>query len=142
MLKSRDLFRGKCRHSGEWIEGFLFEKHEDCATALCISKEPLSANDYSEILGDWCEVIPETICRCTGVPDRNDKMIFENDIVIVYARGYHTKCSVGWAETVAHYQLWQANTVPGTPTALNLGNYDCEVIGNIIDNPELLGVKR
>ena len=29
-------------------------------------------------------------------------------------------------------------TIPHTPTALNLGNYDCEVIGNIHDNPELL----
>ena len=57
---------------------------------------------------------------------------------MVYARGYHTVCKVAWAETVGHFQLWQVNTVPGTPTVLNLGNYDCEIIGNIHDNPELL----
>ena len=142
MIENGDLFRGKCKHNGKWIEGFLFEKSGDCGNELCISKEPLSANDYSEILGDWCEVIPETICRCTGIPDKNEKMIFENDVVLVCVRGYHTVCRVAWAETVAHFQLLQVNTVPGTPTNLNLGNYDCEIIGNAVDNPELLEVKR
>ena len=78
----------------------------------------------------------------TGLTDKNGKKIFEGDIVTVYARGYHTICTVSWAETVAHFQLWQINTIPKTSTNLNLGNYDCEVIGNIHDNPELIDGER
>ena len=132
------LFRGKTK-TGFWIEGFLFRTECDGVKEWCISMSPLSANDYSEILGDYGEVIPETVGQYTGLTDdKNGKKIFEGDIVAVYVKGCRTICTVSWAETVAHFQLWQINTIPETPTALNLGNYDCEVIGNIHDNPELL----
>ena len=132
------LFRGKTK-TGIWIEGFIFQTECDGVKEWCISMTPLSANDYSEILGDYGDVIPETVGQYTGLTDdKNGKKIFEGDIVAVYVKGCRTICTVSWAETVAHFQLWQINTIPGTPTALNLGNYDCEVIGNIHDNPELL----
>ena len=121
------LFRGKRRLGNEWIEGSLHtEKFTDDEEYLCC-----------EI--NQCDVYPETVGQYTGLTDdKNGKKIFEGDIVAVYVKGCRTICTVSWAETVAHFQLWQINTIPGTPTALNLGNYDCEVIGNIYDNPELL----
>lgn len=70
------LFRGKCTYDDVWYEGFLFKKSEDC-DILCISREPLSANDYSEILGDYIEVIPETVGQYTGLTDKNGTKIFE-----------------------------------------------------------------
>lgn len=124
------LFRGKRKLGNEWIEGSLHtEKFTNDEEYLCC-----------EI--NQCDVYPETVGQYTGVSDRNGKRIFEGDIVVVYARGFHTVCTVSWAETVAHFQLWQINTIPKTSTNLNLGNYDCEVIGNIHDNPELLGVQK
>lgn len=83
-------------------------------------------------------VIPETVGQYTGLTDKNGIKIFEGDIVVVNIKGYNTICKVAWADNVAQFQLWQTNTISHTPTALNLGNYDCEVIGNIHDNPELL----
>lgn len=136
------LFRGKQKeYPGEWIEGmFTIGKFAGKEYHAIERREKrIITYDYEWTMQPY-EVIPDTIGQYTGVDDRNGKKIFENDIVLVYARGYHTVCTVAWAETVAHFQLWQVNTVPGTPTALNLGNYDCEVIGNTIDNPELLEV--
>lgn len=138
------LFRGKQEeYPGEWIEGmFTIGKFAGKEYHAIERRERrIITYDYEWTMQPY-KVIPDTIGQYTGVTDRNGKRIFEGDIVVVYARGYHTVCTVSWAETVAHFQLWQINTVPGTPTALNLGNYDCEVIGNIIDNPELLEVKR
>lgn len=46
-------------------------------------------------------------------------------------------CRCAFADTVAQFQLWQEHTIKRTSTVLNLGNYECEVIGNIFDS-ELL----
>lgn len=144
------LFRGKCTDTGKWYEGRYIHLHK---TTYCFKEdyEKNPDNDIHQIvfeqMTDWClpnrhlrvGVIPETVGQYTGLTDdKNGKKIFEGDIVAVYVKGCRTICTVSWAETVAHFQLWQINTIPGTPTALNLGNYDCEVIGNIHDNPELL----
>jgi len=134
------LFRGKQKeYPGEWIEGmFTIGKFAGKEYYAIERRERrIITYDYEWTMQPY-EVIPETIGQYTGVTDRNGKKIFEGDIVVVYARGYHTICTVSWAETVAHFQLWQINTIPKTSTNLNLGNYDCEVIGNIHDNPELL----
>ena len=124
------LFRGKRIDNGEWFVGFYGKSGEKTYI--------IYDNDIAVAYVSMKEVIPETIGQYTGLTDKNGKKIFEGDIVVVYARGYHTVCTVSWAETVAHFQLWQINTIPKTSTNLNLGNYDCEVIGNIHDNPELL----
>lgn len=135
------LFRGKRVDNEQWIYGYYIKAthhwhekgiHEDWIVCRA------SQNGGWFTIQNRYAVIPETVGQYTGLTDRNGKKIFEGDIVVVYARGYHTVCTVSWAETVAHFQLWQVNTIPNTPTALNLGNYDCEIIGNIHDKPELL----
>ena len=121
------LFRGKRKDNGEWVFGFVTMMWGQIHIVDI-------GNENTAYL-----VIPETVGQYTGVTDdRNGKKIFEGDIVKVYIKGCCTICTVGWAENVAHFQLWQINTIPKTPTHLDLGNYDCEVIGNIHDNPELM----
>lgn len=125
------LFRGKGTHGfarGKWIYGnyakdFWGEQHKGFGIH---PKE-----------GGYSEVDPETVGQYTGLT-ANGKKIFEGDIIVMKIKGYDTICKVAWADNVAQFQLWQRNTIPNTPTALNLGNYDCEIIGNIHDNPELL----
>ena len=124
------LFRGIIKSDnsrykrGQWAVGDLVRLQD--------------GNDGKPHIYGCGEVYAETIGQYTGLTDKNGTKIFEADIVAVYVKGCQTICTVSWAETVAHFQLWQINTLPGTPTALNFGNYDCEVIGNIYDNPELL----
>ena len=118
------LFRGQRTDNGQWVYGLL--------TDLGLAEK----EDFAWISG--VKVYKNTVGQYTGLTDKNGKKIFERDIVTVYARGFYTVCTVSWAGIVAQFQLWQINTIPKTPTVLNLGNYKCEVIGNIHDNPELL----
>ena len=135
------LFRGKQIDNGEWVVGYYVQKQDPLLVGVTYHHILTQEKDNCGCLMStvsWYKVIPETVGQYTGLTDKNGKKIFEGDIVAVYVKGCRTICTVSWAETVAHFQLWQINTIPGTPTALNLGNYDCEVIGNIYDNPELL----
>ena len=81
------LFRGKTRR-GTWMKGFLFKKYEDCCTDICIGTEPIWANDYGDISGDYAMVIPETIGQYTGLTDKNGTKIFENGYMIIDNKTY------------------------------------------------------
>lgn len=86
------------------------------------------------------EVIPDTICRCTGLKDRNSKLIWENDIcdrkeeypeIVKYNNG-------DWTLDYSYSKGKESGYC-----YCNLGFYALErkyveVIGNIFDNPELL----
>lgn len=121
------LFRGKRKDNGEWVYGNLSKRDDVKKWEYFIGQNSLGY-----------DVIPETVGQYTGLTDdRNGKKIFEGDILRVAVKENTTICKVAFAENVAHFQLWQTITLPKTSTALNLGNYECEVIGNIHDNPEL-----
>ena len=135
------LFRGKRKDNGEWIAGYLIIADERWFILITDNIQTYSftcLKDGEYIFGKFIEVIPETVGQYTGLTDKNGTKIFKGDIVVMNIKGYNTICKVAWADNVAQFQLWQTNTIPHTPTALNLGNYDCEIIGNIHDNPELL----
>ena len=124
------LFRGKRSDTAAWETGSLVVIRGGC------SDEQVYIAD--KMTGYHTPVMPSTVGQYTGLDDVNGKMIFKGDIVVMNIKGCNTICKVAWADSVAQFQLWQTNTIPHTSTALNLGNYDCEVIGNIHDNPELL----
>lgn len=109
------LFRGKRVIDGKWVESCcpLGEMHSGTVTYDFDSK---------------------TVCQYTGLTDRNGRKIFEGDIV---------RCGgilvVTWNEKFAGWCLtkegWLYNHFFGE--ACEPG--DCEVIGNIFDNPEMVG---
>ena len=134
-MEERYLFKAKFDDSDRWVKGQLVEVND---TYLIIP------NHASKILAGWfsasnaVEVKKDTICQCTGLKDKNGKLIWENDVARVTINSGSTICRCAFADTVAHFQLWQKYTIKSTSTVLNLGNYECEVIGNIFDNKGLL----
>ena len=116
------LFRGKMIANGKWSEGNLLVTKQGC----CITPDATV----------YVAVDPETVGQYTGLTDKNGTKIFEGDIV-------------KYGDTVHNVVFEQRNgtayfgLVYSTLETLSFGHYQdlkqIEVIGNIYDNPELVG---
>lgn len=130
-MNDRFLFRAKRIDNGEWVEGFLiFEKdrafiaHRVCEVMISYSK---TGEEYG--FGNFIEVDPSTICQCTGLKDKNGKLIWENDII---------KCkeiitAVSWSTKYASYVLTRKGWLYDHFFGESQNTEECEVIGNIFE---------
>lgn len=143
------LFRGKRQDNGEWIEGCLIRVYERICRAVYQPRE--YAIQSAE---DWIApryVVAKTVGQYTGLKDKNDKRIFEGDIVELEDR----YCDIKWRAVIefgnpnGNYSWgWQLNPIGKVDINTDIlcwvemedtGAF-CEVIGTIYDNPELLEV--
>lgn len=125
------LFKAKRIDNGEWVEGY-YQKRFD----LDGSEQHLIFWSKSYTVWEYAEIDPDTLCQYTGLTDKNDKKIWENDIVeLPDGEGYFT-CE--WEEGTARFVM---NGDGLTVDFDNYWSYQTEVAGNIFDNPELLEVE-
>nr|DAJ03553.1 MAG TPA: YopX protein [Bacteriophage sp.] len=152
-MEDRYLFKAKKTDSEEWVVGYYG----------VIGKRNVIIEKYAEnyYCPDTCEsrhgnqiheVNSKTICQCTGLKDKNGKLIWENDIILfqrdnddcpfpnkdtkkrlgkVFYKGFRTTFAIGMGKNGSssiNDDLWKY---------VQNGNR-VEVIGNIFDNPELL----
>lgn len=126
-MEDRYLFKAK--HFEEWHIGNIVK-----------DPDGLYIRDIKENVMAYIDD-ESTICQCTGLKDKNGKMVFENDIV-AYLDTYSTEN--GWAEADCIGKVvWDDETLSFQVTnRLSAESYEvldeCSVIGNIFDNPELL----
>ena len=123
------LFKAKGQTDDKWHIGFLANLYG----GICIIRE----NEHEWI----CK--PETICQCTGLKDKNGKLIWENDVVGFWDT-YSTENGHAEMDCIGKV-VWDDETISFQVTnRLSAESYEvldeCSVIGNIFDNPELLEV--
>ena len=84
----------------------------------------------------------KTICQCTGLKDKNGKLIWENDIcrrVLLPTKRIKTNFKIAYVPykcCISAIDLDGSNITFLSDYINN--HYEVEVIGNIFDNPELL----
>lgn len=94
------------------------------------------------------EVIPETVGEYTNLTDKNDKNIFEGDI-IKQINSYDKLEMTGFVRFSKSSQFVISHTYTEKENCYKRGmkkafaiKTNCEIIGNIYDNPELLEVEE
>ena len=130
-MENRHLFRGKRIDNGVLACGYLYGIWE---------KRYILWGMFNDIPG-MIEVDQATLCQCTGLKDKNGNLIWENDILSGHIDDEfpedETRKRVVW-----HENGWCTNE-PGCDDYEELDDFDSEnfeVIGNMIDSPELLEV--
>ena len=142
-MKDRYLFKAKRIDNGEWVQGVPFEI-EGKTIILIKDNENLLRTHYLEE-NMWTaeiyaiEVDPSTICRCTGLKDKNGKLIWENDIV----RDKHGNFYKAFWQNNYYQFSWicvksDVFLIGAEWSLFCFKSFEIEVIGNIFDNPELL----
>ena len=83
-MNDRYLYRAKRCDTGEWVEGYLIYARKDCYICEnhyeCMRKHSSVKRQYYGF-GGFKLVDPSTICQCTGLKDKNGKLIWENEII-------------------------------------------------------------
>lgn len=132
----RYLYKAKRLDNGEWVQGVPFKVEGKWVLLINDNENLLRAHYIEENM--WTaeiyaiEVDSTTICRCTGLKDKNGKLIWENDIVKINNSKGNVLITFGDFEIIC--------TIPNEKYYKHRLEYDTEyeVVGNIFDNPELL----
>lgn len=132
-MKDRVRFRVWCVNKKQWETGKVYFDNE------------------GRIYDDFHRVKEEThiINFCTGLKDKNGKLIYEGDILKVVGKQTEeiTGC-VQWLDDFCKFSLNIANSKEGKYQSCEifcdfdyLPETEREIIGNIYENKELLGVE-
>lgn len=115
-MEDRYLFKGKEKDSGKLLE-------------------------WNAIAGipHNVTILTDTICQCTGLKDKNGKLIWENDI----AKDEHGNFYKAFWQNNYYQFSWFCVKTDVFPIGAkwdlwSFKSFEIEVIGNIFDNPELL----
>jgi len=133
-------FRGKRKDTGKWVYGYLFKTPltvENFEAGFIDGPERLCISDN---IGIVYEIIKGTQSQYVDSKDKNKKDVYEGDIV---------KLGDGNIGTVRYFAYkscgFSIYTNNGSSYSIGFtfyGENNQEVIGNIIDNPELLKKKE
>lgn len=136
------LFRGKRTDNGEWVEGFYvratnhwhkFGVHDDWLITRSFAN-----GGYFNVAQRYA-VDPSTVGQFTGLFDKNGSRVFEGDVVRVFYDFNKYIYVVVWDQEEFDFKATNGEE----NYAGHYVYFGCceqiEVVGNIHDNPELIG---
>ena len=128
-MEDRYLFKAKRIDTNDWILGFL-SMHKTGKYFI----RPIDGSASSSE-----EVDKNTICQCTGLKDKNGKLIWENDIV----KDEHGNLYKAFWQNNYYQFSWicvrsDAFLIGAKWDLWSFKSFEIEVIGNVFDNTELL----
>lgn len=132
-MQDRYLFRAKRIDNGEWAKGFLIKPRIGNYTNIV--EDPEVKGEHADVY----EIDKSTICQCTGLKDKNGKLIWENDII---------ECKLGKAVVIWDKYEWKIKWLDDLVWRRDVhcwatdNNGKIKIIGNRFDNPELLEVQE
>lgn len=133
------LFRGKRCDNGKWVKGFYACLYDDKGNISYRIYTGYAETDCGDFYPEWFEVDPSTVGQYTGLTDKkNDKRIFEGDILRISERGYITADGVVIFEN-GYPGGWLLTSLARVSKCSLAMRTDVEIIGNIHDDPGLLG---
>ena len=118
------LYRGKKVDNSEWVAGYLNGWVTD-------NKQVYAIITPEEV----CIVIPETVGQYTGINDKNNKEIFEGDVL---KHSSEVVKIVVYNSDNACFEMVFPNRVGFKDNLRYFTEREGEIIGNIHDNKELL----
>lgn len=135
-MENRYLHKAKQTDNGEWIIGCPVI-YGECVDIIQTTKEGTWR---------WYPVDKSTICQCTGQISQDKTLIFEHDVV-AYLDTYSTDSGYAEADCIGEV-VWDEGTLSFQVTnrlsaeSWEVLDGECKVLGNTIDNPELLEVQE
>lgn len=129
------LFKAKRKDNGEWVDGYYradtdLDIHFICGWNYYLSENGLEREPFEY------EIDPDTLCQYTGLTDKNDKRIWENDIIRTFENDSKDTLINIVKFIDGCFKVFKKHYLP-----MNLDCYeksDLESIGNIFDNLDLL----
>jgi uncharacterized phage protein (TIGR01671 family) len=124
-------FRGKCSQSKRWVYGYYFIEERDIEDGIIWRDIPQIQQRYGDHF-QYFDVDPATIGQYTGLKDKNGTEIYEGDVCTVW---------IEFCKQIKPYVVEDLRKLY-LETERDDSYYritSLQVIGNIHDNPELLG---
>ena len=126
---SRFKFRAWDYESERWVYGYYTKLVEGIRKYDAIVSE-----DGGSLVRYYIDDI-KTLGQYTGLKDLNGKEIYEGDIIKIPETKYHTSFNI---DVVFSLGMFKGNSFLCSEDLHEISS-ECEVIGNIYENPELLG---
>lgn len=150
-MQDRYTYRAKDIDTNKWVYGFYAElpyglsssgcmgEFSDVAPYILTCKTKQSslfsnAEPHEVIVCETCKIDEKTLGQCTGLKDKNGKLIYEGDILKIN----EYKLPVEVKRNNLGFELYRK---PTHLVGYHNDKYipeNCKVIGNVYENPELL----
>lgn len=125
-MNEKFLSRGKREDTGKWVEGYYIELPKD--------QHGEQLHIIIDLNGQYHRIIPETAGRCVSLTDKNNKLMFEGDIVTGYFDHEKIIGSITYGSDATFF-IQRAGLFG---IGLNNAADWLSVIGNIHDNKQML----